>query len=66
MVFHRARIKEVIAVPVTMDNTSLTRAFELKYLGLIIDSKLKWLPHIIYIKSEISKGIGLLYKAMYT
>ena len=33
-----------------------------KYLGVIIDNKLKWTSHILYIKNKISKTIGLFYK----
>ena len=33
-----------------------------KFLGVIIDNKIKWNDHIIYIKNEISKSIGIIYK----
>ena len=33
-----------------------------KFLGVIIDNKLKWNDHITYVKSKISKTIGLFYK----
>ena len=33
-----------------------------KFLGVIIDNKLKWNNHITYVKSKISKTIGLFYK----
>ena len=33
-----------------------------KFLGVIIDAKLKWNDHITYVKSKISKTIGLFYK----
>ena len=34
----------------------------IKFLGLIIDSKLNWSDHITYIKNKISKSIGMLTK----
>ena len=34
----------------------------IKYLGVILDNKLSWIQHISYIKSKISKGIGIMYK----
>ena len=33
-----------------------------KFLGVIIDDKLKWTAHIQYIKSKLSKSFGILYK----
>ena len=35
---------------------------EAKYLGVIIDSKLKYDKHIDYISGKISKSIGVLFK----
>ena len=35
----------------------------IKYLGVIQDNKLSWIQHISYVKSKISKGIGIMYKA---
>ena len=31
-----------------------------KFLGVLIDNKIKWNDHIIYIKNEISKSIGVV------
>ena len=36
---------------------------ETKFLGVMLDSKLSWQPHIAYISKKISKGIGILCKA---
>ena len=52
MVFHRARRK------VDLEQLHLT-----KFLGIIIDVKLKWANHISYIKNKIAKGMGILLKA---
>ncbi len=35
---------------------------EYKYLGLIVDDKLTWKPHIKRLKSQLSKSLGILYK----
>jgi len=33
------------------------------FLGVQIDSKLNWNCHIQYIKKNVAKGVGILYKA---
>ena len=37
----------------------------MKYIGVIIDHKLKWCEHISYVKNKVSKclGIGIIFKA---
>lgn len=36
---------------------------EIKFLGVVIDQKLKWKQHIEYIKGKISKSLAILYKS---
>ena len=36
---------------------------ETKFLGVIIDNKLKWSAHIMYISKKTAKGIGILLKS---
>ena len=36
---------------------------ETKFLGIIIDYKLNWSPHITYISKKIAKGVGIILKA---
>ena len=40
----------------------LKEAITTKYLGVMIDNKLNWKHHVEYIKTKLSKGIGLLSK----
>ena len=35
----------------------------MKYLGEIIDHKLKWCEHISYGKNKVSKGLGIIFRA---
>ena len=35
----------------------------IKFLGVLLDEKLLWKDHIKYIENEISKNMGILYKA---
>ena len=61
MVFHRARIK-TSEIEVVMQNKSINFVTSTKFLGIIIDNKLKWNQHITYVKHKISKAVGILYK----
>ena len=54
MVFHRAKIKAV-GLPVVMQRNVVECVTRTKFLGVIIDNKLKWNDHITYVKSKISK-----------
>ena len=36
---------------------------ETKFLGVIIDYKLNWYPHITYISKKVTKGVGIILKA---
>ena len=63
LVFHRAKIKGDNDTSIRMNDSIINSASHLKYLGVIIDSKLNWIPHITYAKNTISKGIGIMFKA---
>ena len=64
MIFHRARIKwSTITTPLLLNGITLERLSLTKFLGVIIDDKLSFIRHITYIKSNISKGLGILLKA---
>ena len=62
MVFHRARHKININ-NIMIENVLLKQVRSLKYLGLVIDDKLKWIDHIAHVKNKISRGIGIIGKA---
>ena len=43
-------------------NSPIEQVNQYKYLGLIIDDKLSWKAHIQYLKSKLSKALGLLFR----
>ena len=45
-----------------MNDSIINSASHLNYLGVIIDSKLNWIPLIKYVKNKVSKGIGIMFK----
>ena len=62
MVFHGARIKSKTG-KISIRNNAIDEIKSTKYLGVIIDDKLKWTEHIQYIKNKkIFKSIGILIK----
>lgn len=61
MIFHRTRIKYKTR-DVTIRGQKITHTHNTKFLGVIIDDKLSWSDHILYIKNKISKSIGIIQK----
>ena len=57
--------KEIPDPEIKIGQSILERVYEYKYLGLIIDTKLTWAPHIKYITSKLSKTLGILFKTRY-
>ena len=51
------------SMDIIMDNQVLTKVNSTNYLGIIVDDKLNWIDHITYVKTKISKGIGIICKA---
>lgn len=47
---------------ICFDNIKIDRVMESKYLGLIINHNLSWIPHIEFLKNKVSKFIGVLYR----
>ena len=45
-----------------MGDSIITTTNEIKNLGVIIYNKITWIPHITYVKNNVSTGIGILFK----
>ena len=60
IIFGTRKIKTQVKTRVNC--TELERVNENKFLGVIIDDKLCWKPHINNVKTEMSKTIAILYK----
>ena len=50
-------------IKITIRNENIKETNSIKFLGIIVDNKLKWHEHIIYIKNKVSRAIGIIYKA---
>ena len=62
MVFHRSR-RKIDHMDPLLDKSKIIQVRYTKFLGVIMDDKLRWTHHISYIKNKISKGMGILLKA---
>ncbi len=60
MIFGNCKIGTVVKLRI--EDTETERVFETKFLGVIMDRKLKWKMHINHVKSKIAKSIAILYK----
>ena len=62
--FFTSSVKEYVFESdcIKIDNMVISRCFEFKYLGIILDSKLKFDKHIDYIGKKISRSIGIFYR----
>ena len=54
--------KPVFTEKLIINNEMITQETQTKFLGVIIDQKLTWGPHINFTKSKIAKGIGIICK----
>ena len=62
MIFHLIKLESSDTnIPVILTNTILEQVTFIKFLGVLIDNKLTFEHHIVYIK--ISKGLGIITKA---
>ena len=46
-----------------IEGKRIMEVHETKFLGVFIDNKLSWKPHIRYICIKVAKGIGVILKA---
>ena len=51
-------------IDVKIHGVSVERVYATKFLGVIIDSKLTWKPHVEYICKKLYTCAGIIAKAM--
>ena len=59
MIFHRSRLKDCDKKDVIIQDRIISHVTSTKFLGVIIDDKLQWNLHIIYMKNKIAKSNGI-------
>lgn len=63
ILFKPRRKQPTTVYPVMINNRTIERIYETKFLGVIISSDLSWDHHTKYIAGKIAKGIGVICKA---
>lgn len=51
-----------INVNLNIDNVNIERVNEIKFLGVILDHKICWKPHIKYVQGKLARSIAVLGK----
>ena len=63
MVFDGNDNTDQIKITLNSHSFSISECKNMKYLGLIVDHKLKFSEHIEHIKKKVTKRIGAMYKS---
>lgn len=59
MIFGKSDKHLVSQIVVKIDSVKLERVYENTFLGVTIDHNLSWKPHIKYVRSKLSRTIGI-------
>ena len=62
IIFYKRFLKCPPTIDLLINNNSIDRVHEFKFLGFLNDENLNWSKHTTYISSKIAKNIGMLYK----
>ena len=63
MLFRPRNSQKQLNNQILINGVSITRVTECKFLGVVLDEGLTWKNHIAYLRSKISKSIGVINKA---
>ena len=62
MIFRPPRKSITDRVVLTLNRTKIYESTKIKYLGIILDSRLTWKEHIDELAKKLNRSIGILYK----
>lgn len=52
--------KKDMPIQITIQNTVIERVEQIVFLGVVIDEKMSWKPHICYLRSKVAKCVGVM------
>ena len=61
MIFGKRRINTRLQIEI--DGVAIERVNENKFLGVTIDDRLSWKPHITHVKYKVARSIAVINKA---
>lgn len=56
------KIWKGLSLNISIGQAMLEQVSQYKYLGLVIDTKLTWIPHIKHLSSKLSRTLGIMYR----
>ena len=62
IIFRPQRHKNTERINLKFNRAKLFETVKIKYLGLILDNRLSWKPHITELSKKLSRSVGMLYK----
>ena len=62
IVFRPPRHCSDVRIILKLHHPTIFESFKIRYLGLILDNKLSWKPHIAELSKKLGRGVGMLYK----
>ena len=62
MIFRKGKAKVTFKNKLRINNTNIKMVTKTKFLGVMIDDCLSFIPHIKYIKGKVARASGVLYK----
>ena len=62
IIFRPARTCLKDRVTLTLNGCKIFESTNIKYLGIILDSRLSWKHHIFELSKKLSRSVGMLYK----
>ena len=57
-----SNMKKKTDITIRINNNNIKQVDSIKFLGVIIDNKLNWKPHIAYIANKLSRTLGICYR----
>jgi hypothetical protein len=54
------------SIDLRLNNSNIEQVYSTKFIGVVLDSNLKWDKHIQMVKNKVAKGLGILCKAKKT